>query len=751
MLEVLEDRRVLASFTVVSAGDAPFGSCTALQCTLRDAVIAANGSPGADTIQFAPAITGTITLAPAAGALVVTGPVTIDGPGSGSLSIEANTVADEFRVFDIEETAGDVTIEGVTITGGRLETVLESGGGIRFNSPGTLTIQDSIVTGNQALNGGGIASDFDGTIEVIDSDVSYNESFFRGGGISNEAGDVVITRSNLTGNVSFGSGAGIFSYAEGDITVTDSTINNNTVTEAGYIGGGIYSLEGDVTISGSTISGNLSAGDAGGLYSLFGTVDISDSTFELNIANYSGGAIFKTSGSLTITDSAILSNAAVFDDGGGIVNLLDSINIIRSTIQDNIAGAGGGGLVNSTGVVTIDSSTFALNSATGNGGGILSANGPVTLTNSTVSVNDAGNSGGGIASEDANVTLVNSTLVFNFGFNQGGGIEFDGAAAGESLTLLNSVVANNVAITNNDFTAPGGGAANLSVLNSFIGNNDGTGLTAAAVADADGNIIGTLAAPLDPMLDDLGDYGGTTQTHLPLVGSPLIDAGRSAGAPTVDQRGVSRPIGPNVDMGSVEAPQQIVPAVVGVTINEGTSLPMSRSQITSVTIEFDTLIDSTALQSAFQITNFDTGQVVNTLIVGSADSATQTTVTLTFGDGGVSVVNRAGTGLLGNSLADGNYVLDINSLFIVAATGGSPMAADYQFGGQLAAASPNDNFFRIYGDADGSGVTETADLNGFFVPNFFGSNDQMDANGDGVVETADLNLFFVPNFFKSRL
>lgn len=736
MLEVLEDRRVLASFTVVSAGDAPFGSCTALQCTLRDAVIAANGSPGADTIQFAPAITGTITLAPAAGALVVSGPLTIDGPGSGSLSIEANTVTDEFRVFDIQETAGDVTIEGVTITGGRLETVLESGGGIRFNSPGTLTIQDSIVTGNQALNGGGIASDFDGTIEVIDSDVSYNESFFRGGGISNEAGDVVITRSNLTGNVSFGSGAGIFSYAEGDITVTDSTISNNTVTEAGYIGGGIYSLEGDVTISGSTISGNLSAGDAGGLYSLFGTVDISDSTFELNIAEYSGGAIFKTSGSLTITDSAILSNAAVFDDGGGIVNLLDSIDIIRSTVQDNIAGAGGGGLVNSTGVVTIDSSTFALNSATGNGGGILSANGPVTLTNSTVSVNDAGNSGGGIASEDADVTLVNSTMVFNFGLNRGGGIDFDTLNPVESLTLLNSVVASNIADTNSDFTAPDGGATNLSVRSSFVSNNQGTGLTASATADADGNFIGTPAAPLNPMLDDLGDYGGTTQTHLPLVGSPLIDAGRTAGAPTVDQRGESRPIGPNVDMGAVEAPAQVTPEIVGVAINGGAA---QRSMVTSLTVEFSTIVEPFLLANAVTVTNVTTSTTVGTVNVAVDNSTGVSIATLTFGTG-PSVLARLGTGELGNSLLNGNYRLDISATGVVDTSTLTPMTSDFAFGGQTRIAVPNDNFFRLFGDGNGDGLLNNPDLVETLAVLSSSANYQaeLDIDGNGLINNPDL-------------
>src|SRR5204862_478375 len=41
-----------AVFTVISAGDTDDGRCDGSACTLRDAIKAANSSPGADTIQF---------------------------------------------------------------------------------------------------------------------------------------------------------------------------------------------------------------------------------------------------------------------------------------------------------------------------------------------------------------------------------------------------------------------------------------------------------------------------------------------------------------------------------------------------------------------------------------------------------------------------------------------------------------------------------------------------------------------------
>jgi hypothetical protein len=67
--------------------------------------------------------------------------------------------------------------------------------------------------------------------------------------------------------------------------------------------------------------------------------------------------------------------------------------------------------------------------------------------------------------------------------------------------------------------------------NNLIGISDGaTGFTTST-------LIGSSAAPIDPLLAPLGNYGGLTQTIALLPGSRAIDAGNSA-LPT-DQRGMS--------------------------------------------------------------------------------------------------------------------------------------------------------------------------------------------------------------------
>jgi hypothetical protein len=56
----------------------------------------------------------------------------------------------------------------------------------------------------------------------------------------------------------------------------------------------------------------------------------------------------------------------------------------------------------------------------------------------------------------------------------------------------------------------------------------------------------------DPKLGPLADNGGPTPTMALLLGSPAIDAGNTALAPTTDQRGFPRPAGAAADIGAFE-------------------------------------------------------------------------------------------------------------------------------------------------------------------------------------------------------
>jgi hypothetical protein len=72
LIELLELRRLLTTFTVTSNSDSPLALGT-----LRQVIVLANMIPGADTIAFN--IMGTPTIHPLTALPAVTGPTTIDG------------------------------------------------------------------------------------------------------------------------------------------------------------------------------------------------------------------------------------------------------------------------------------------------------------------------------------------------------------------------------------------------------------------------------------------------------------------------------------------------------------------------------------------------------------------------------------------------------------------------------------------------------------------------------------------------
>ena len=249
-----------ATFNVTKATDSADGACDA-DCSLREAIIAANASAGADDVVV-PAGTYVLELvgasedAAATGDLDVTDDLTVIGADPGASIVKQGSSDRVIHVL-----SGRVVISGLSLENGAPFT-LSGGGGIR--NQGTLTLINSRISGNTANDGGGILNSAGGALTLADTTISGNLSTgaygFGGGGITNR-GAISLTSCTISGNTANNDGGGILNLGDGTATLTNTTISQNT---ARAFGGGISRQGfGAVTVTNTIIAGNTSTNCSG--------------------------------------------------------------------------------------------------------------------------------------------------------------------------------------------------------------------------------------------------------------------------------------------------------------------------------------------------------------------------------------------------------------------------------------------------------------------------------------------------------
>src|SRR6516165_4748875 len=443
------------------------------------------------------------------------------------------------------------TISGYTysssIGGGRGGSA--TGGGLYVNG-GSLTITSSAIATDQATGGNrGLAGSAGlgqagglynlGTLTVNDSTLSGNSAGY-GGGIYN-SGTLTLAGSTLSGNRAY-EGAGTYNGYLATLTVTGSTLSGNSAMSSFYGGGGIYN-GGTLTVSNSTLSGNTAYDSPGGGISSFGTLTVSNSTLFDNHAYSSsgGGGIYIYSGMVTVSNSTLSGNSA--PSGGGITNY-GTLTVSNSTLFGNSAYFIYGGGIYNDGTLTVSNSTLSGNTAAIEGGGICTfGTRPVTLTNVTFTAN----------------------RVNNTNFRGGGLFAFEG-----SPVLHNTLIAHNfrgaTGMTRDDVNGPLDSSGDYNLI------GDGTGMTGLSDG-VNGNLVGSADAPIDPLLGPLQDNGGPTLTHALLSGSPAVNAGDPNQLGTPDQRGVIRSGGVNI--GAYQASASAFVLTAPATVTAGTAFDVT--------------------------------------------------------------------------------------------------------------------------------------------------------------------------------
>jgi len=394
--------------------------------------------------------------------------------------------------------------DGDTINFAVTGTIILTSGGLPINKNITISGPGAAQLSIDGNQAIVVFGVFSGKAAIISGLTVRNAQWF---GVLNE-GTVTIANCVLNGNAY----DGLSNY--GVATVSSCVLSGNLYW-------GLYSYQAETTVSNCVVSGNAAGG-------LFNTVPFGPNN------SVSGR------GSMTISDSIISDNS-----GPGVKNYF-FLTILNCTLSGNSAGDAidGGGIISGTfkspGGVTVINSTISGNSAFGGGGGIaIDYGGGLTVVNSTISGNSAEGTGGGIASTGV-VEISNSTISGNSAAVCGG---VCGGIVRIGNTILNANESGNI-----DGTVTSHGY-NLS-------SDDGGGLL-----NGPGDQINT-----DPLLGPLRDHGGPTLTHMPLRGSPAIDAGDpNTPPPDHDQRGACflRVFEGRIDVGSVETqprPQCVTPA-----------------------------------------------------------------------------------------------------------------------------------------------------------------------------------------------
>ncbi len=423
------------------------------------------------------------------------------------------------------------------------------------------------ITFSPALGGGTILLNVAQGLMPITQALTINASALVGG----------LTINANDPSAAPGDGIGIFNVSNNNGgTLIDVTLNGLRFTggdSAGF-GGAIRSSE-NLTIIGSTITGNRATGNGGGIAQQnTGTLTINSSTISNNTSGLDGGGILLFGPASMVIDNSTITGNNAPQSGAGIdapngTATPSTISINNTTIAGNIAGISSGG-IHAVGSITatISNSTISGNvvNGGGNGGGIQASITSLTIVNSTISGNSTGGRGGGlytIVDDMETLVIRHSTITRNIsdsdisGAGSGGGVYLRGVPGGNGA----AVIENTIIAGNTDFSNVAPDIDNTTNVDSvmitqsytLVGNNKGSGLAA-------GGLIGTPAAPINPLLAALTNNGGPTRTHALLANSPAINTGDPAAVagmlnvPTFDQRGTpfSRVAGGRIDIGAFE-------------------------------------------------------------------------------------------------------------------------------------------------------------------------------------------------------
>jgi len=357
--------------TFQGAGAADLHVC-AKGCLYSTIQAAVNAASSGDVIQIAAGhYVGNVTIEGKA--------LTLLGAAGGPNNVSEVVGVGLGPVFTLGLGSGDsyhlIEMHNLTITQGAHQTGTGVGAGVQVRAGAYLHLFDSILTQNTARFGGGLGVNTPGgpqstvTRCLIDDNVAVTDNPGApdglGGGIEvSPNSNVAVSGSTIVRNHAL-DGGGIFTDRGSQLTLSQSTVNDNSVAQIhfskAYIGGAGGGIEANssISITNSVIANNTAEGPEGGL---------------------GGGLFLVLGGADQITSTMVAHNAAIS--------------------QPNVAGSGGGiftAAPSQADTLGLDHVYVVENTSAQNGGiGGISNEGTLVLTHTTIAENTGVNCSGGV-------------------------------------------------------------------------------------------------------------------------------------------------------------------------------------------------------------------------------------------------------------------------------------------------------------------------------------------------------------------
>lgn len=375
----------------------------------------------------------------------------------------------------------------------------------------------------------------------------------------------------------------------------------------------IYISDSDVTVrlQPCTYPSMYFGGFPGTLEGNGATIDLSNSTYaatvlgtnvtvrDIRVINGTDGGIQTPGSNVTLERVVVSGNRSMQNPGGGIFSSggMQSLTLIDCTISDNVGRYGTGLWVHpdfNGGTIRILRSTISGNhaveapgdSSSGLGGGVYVEHVQhnslaMEITNSTISGNRADKAGGAMYLTGLVTAAINDTTITgnSAGVHSDAICDETGGIPNSGPMLKRSIIAGN----GQDSVPDCGGS--YSDFKHDYGYNVIVGACVGALGpESTTKVVASNGA----MLSTLANNGGLTKTHLPLLGSPVLNMipvgspGCTPGA--TDQRGVSRPQSTGCDAGSLESKgaANTSPKITGTALVRTAGSPASNSQIATV-------------------------------------------------------------------------------------------------------------------------------------------------------------------------